>query len=506
MRRVYRVLFAELHPDRGAVRVLQEKPDDTWVPGVGVLQVDPFRSNASVWVVLDGLRRHSPETHFYVAMKVPKLDFAPGFYADAERERLTWIVIGGDEIDSPGLVPMGLLGGQMRWFRQLQGKGRFGLPLDAVVTAGSPGRAMGLSLNFSTGFREVPGICRHESSVSAQGVSEPWGAFKPAWRTRLMAATSMPIWHAFLTTEQKALWVKHVLAPNLSPAAREIVLEHSEICKNGLDVDEIDAIIGGMTWDRGRSVGVFTRVDAYKGTKESWELAGRLAATGRIDRINITTQHPSKGDPYPGEMPCIVDYRDSCSREDYLKTAARTAVAIVSSREGTSPIADVECALAGCVPLLPDREWIRVTWGVHGYRWIYPNHEVAAGMALKILDSNGAEGRYAREFAIKHFDQAACVDHFMGFVRRAADQACKVPLDAALAAERFPLGTPVRDSLEAIVAGGTASWESIRDGLYIPRDNFGVETIVSKNDVPELLWQLFNMRDDVNSAIPAFTR
>jgi len=209
--------------------------------------------------------------------------------------------------------------------------------------------------------RYIPAIARAESGYhpTRGNVMDFCGSIHGLPMSReMMAASCLGVRHVFLSESNKTAMMDLFWRPYMAPSVVRALEAASAVIPNGVpDTDQTR--LGLVDAPRGRTVGSFYAVKAGKGVPDLLRLYDSMAYN--TDRIYVTQgAHVSIDDFIKSDK---VDHRPGSKRDDFLKVAHTCAAAVWNSMGEGSPIAPVEAAFMGCVPIFPARDWF-INWDV----------------------------------------------------------------------------------------------------------------------------------------------
>ena len=502
-----RLLYGVLTVGSGEWSILKEpgdSPDD-----VGRMSVPfPYKS-ASTYVLMKDMLAVRPDLHITFVGKFGGWHGEkPGLYEDATNPRLAWVVVPknmADEIGPPYCA------GLTHYTSMFSDQTKGALPIDAVV-GDLPHYSKQMSLQMTAGKRVVPGIARHETACDSGGYLVSWG--KPgrdAWLGQVVAGLNLGQWHVFLSEWQRKVYFRKLMAPYLSASVLRRLMAESVVVENGIDLDLLDSLIeqeGGLSWDRGRTLGSFYRFGHEKGTPPVFEMFNKMMIAGQADRVVVTN---TKGDKIENVLKSGIagqwDYTPTCDRETYLRKAMQAAVAVYNSPGESSALCPVEAAYMGCVPLLPKRQWALDTFGRHDWPLIYSSMDEAHSMAMNVLDDYEKWGRRSREYVAEHHDVRKLGAVFLDHVQLIAQGQNKI---ASMTDQEFVEwcdGSRMIEAIDKLAAGRSeVSWAELVKAVPVPRDTLGMPVVVTHHDLPALMSRRTGFVDDCTGAVPTFRR
>lgn len=475
----------------------------------GRIKVGRLSRSASVHGLWMDILRACPDIHLYMAAESSVEVHECGVYADAEVERLSWVLL---PLKCTTRIDFASTSGSDRAFVPFQdsNNNRVPIPLD-IVTAEAPFIARHISLLLSHRSRLMPGCVRHESGYGPRGnIVEQWGAPGSNEFVRdAMVAAGLGIWHVFLSEDNmknySALFFRGVLSASM---VRKMT-ERSAVFRNGVDLSLAGEISESMDDNRGRAIGSFYRLSENKGTYEVLALYQKMAMAGQIDRATITwAKGESLEDGLPADnksIPDQFDFHPNCSRREYLEKASAVACAVFNSVNESSPICPVECAAVGCVPILPNRGWVKSM--APGLPLVYDSFDEVPGMITYAIEHQDELRPKAVEYATKHYDVNALGPAYTGHLKDiAAGQNRVERMVADGGFDEFCEGKYVSRLDEMVGDRKEVTWKEVISHVGIPRSRFGGPALLTHNDLPALMAHRYGFRDDLSGPLPIFRR
>ena len=462
--------------------------------------------SASVHALLSDMIRTVEGHHVYLLTIAPK-DIPPGLYKDSKLPRMTYVVCHPSDY-RVGFYPAHFFMDSVMYRFQYGGRNskHTALPLD-VICSGTPFSARRIMMQLASRVRDVPAVCRHESSYSPSGnVVEEWG--KPGNDQRLrrgVAAESLGIGHIFLSGKDRKNFCNLFIRPTYAATAHREWLDDSRVMPNGVDCDYVEGLRGKVRRTK-RTVGSFARPTKQKGTKDVLELYNRMAITGQINRAVVTWNRADDLATFMGVEPSgKFDFYPKCGREQYLKIAAECGCFISNSTNESSPFLVAECMAMGVVPILPQREWVDSMPG----RWelTYRTLEDAAKLVHMVFDDQAGWSKRAKAYAREHYD---AFDRCSTFITDLCHRAQLAGVFSQMNEAEFGKwcqGSKIVESLgELLVGRDSIGWYELFSKFKFPHTQMGGQVVLTHNDLPDLLRRKFGFVDDLDSAIPRFVR
>lgn len=469
------------------------------------------------WVVRDGcllnvcldLLSVRPQQYLYILGWFSGEGQPYGLYRDVDRPNVTWVYGSSKSLRDVGLAEMFQLDGA---FTPFQDGVKGALPLDALVGE-RPFVIRRASLQLSCHKRVVPGVVRHESAYSPRGnLGESWGQpERNLFVAEAASAAMLNLHHVLLSEPDRVYWRRLFLEPFLSPAYLRRMDEKSVVIRNGVDLTTLDSWMneaGGLKFDRGRSVGSFSRPTVLKGTAETLALYQKMSVANQVDRVVVTwPQAAPLAKALPEDNPTVpmhFEFHPSCSRKPYIQHAASVTCALWNSLAESSPFSAIECAYVGCVPILPRKEW--VTSLPEEWPLVYDSMEEAHKLVLTVLANPEPHIRRAREWAAKNFDVKVLGGRFLDHVEMLARKNNGV---LRMTDEKFAewrgKSRAVKDVVELFRGRDQVTWDEV-SRVTIVRDVFGRPFGVTHHDLPALVERVTGFHDDLSDALPVFRK
>ena len=498
-----RVLYVGIEARKGELSVVAGASKEH----LGRVRVSGCLSrSASIHSLLCDLINSNSTIHVYLLARFSAGDWLPGLYADDEQPRLTWLLVPTTECSFDTGIPAAF--GLDKHIRIFQDDAKMaGLPLDAVIGV-VPFMARRTALQLSSPKRTIPGVARHESSYGPTGnVVESWGRpGSDADVAERLTGESLGLHHVFLSEKDRKHYFNLFIRPYLSAASIKRLMDRSVVIRNGIDFATLDKWVeewGGETVERGRSVGSFSRPMAQKGTPDTLELYAKMAMVGQVDTVRVTWNRSTPLTDLLPSVPTQFEFYPNSSRKDYLKQAARTACAIFNSTNESSPFSLVECAALGCVPILPDREWVRDM--AEPWPLIFRSWDEAPKVVNMVLDDRQKWSLFAREYARRNYDVRVLGTRFIDHVRGLA--AAENLIDQKKDFDAWADGSKVVTKIDELFAGkDSVSWAELGKAQLIPRDTMGQPSLISHHDLPRLIEKRTGYVDDLLSPVPLFRK
>jgi len=371
------------------------------------------------------------------------------------------------------------------------------LPVDLFV-ATMPHGAREASALASTRNRRIPGLARCESGIHpAKGnMTEYVGTVNKSDASgEMFAGASLGIHHVFLSEADRDATVDLFWRPHLSSSALRGMFDRTRVIPNGVDLRAVEP----STLDRGRSVGSFYAVKDAKGTPKLLALYAQMFRAGQVDRVTVTQGADVDITPYTGGV--AMDHHPLCGRSDYLQHASMTACAVWNSDGESSPIAPVEAAAAGCVPIFPNRPWF-TQWDTGAWPLVYDSLDEVPGIVAMVLRNRDAWSERSIAWA-RRYDGAI---HGRAFMEHCANVATGHDLVARMSDEEFDrfMGGRYGGALRELFAReAPVEWADV---LTVPPPWAAGNALITPADTVSMIRRAFPAwKDDMNSPIPRWT-
>ena len=223
-----------------------------------------------------------------------------------------------------------------------------------------------------------PGVMDREAGDSFQGTMQ-------MVRTALGYAYGIPV---FLTPYEKERGIR-LAREYVSGSTLQMIDQDSIVAPVGIDVKGIDAIVDGVERNEKFTLFYGARLNAVKQPERIIEVYDYFYKYGRDIEIVITTgtQHL----PAVRFEKKVLKGRDflrikwACSREEYLKEAAKCHAFICWSTSEGFPVGFWEQMHLGLVGLFPNRNWA-VKQLPKGYKWVFSTKQEAYAMLMELAD------------------------------------------------------------------------------------------------------------------------
>lgn len=221
-----------------------------------------------------------------------------------------------------------------------------------------------------------PGVCDQEGGAS-------FGGDMQMVRTALGYAYGIPV---FLTPYERERAVR-LSAEYVSGSTIDMIYQDSIVAPVGIDVDGIDAVTKGIERSDRFTLFFGARMNAVKQPDRIIEIYDYFYKYGRDIDIVITTGTQ--------ELPAIKwkrkvkkgrDYlriKWACTREEYLKEAAKCHAFICWSTSEGFPVGFWEQMYLGLVGLFPNKKWATKQLPPE-YKWIFSTKQEAYAMLVEI--------------------------------------------------------------------------------------------------------------------------
>lgn len=503
MRLIYNILYLA----SGEVQVTK--------PYVGPLDVGRMRLTVespslytSVYGVVTDLIRSNPDVYIYMFARHKESEPFLGVFEDETVPRMAWVLIPASNMRLWTLPDVGGIDGAIDLFHS---RHRTALPIDAVI-GGNSFYARRPSVYLSFANRKVPGLARHESSYGPLGNAvESWGRpGKDQYMLDTMLASSLGIDHVFLNVSSKQCFFDLFFKNSLSPSMLRRLELRTTVLRNGIDTVLIDKWIeaeGGLKTDRGKSAGSFYALNANKGTADVLALYQKMAVAGQLDRVVVTwaaaTPLEEGLPPENKSVPSQFEFQPRCSRNLYLKKAMTVAAAIFNSRNEGGPIAPVEAAFVGCIPIVPNRPWVKAM--PPGWPFVYDTMDQAHSMLITAIEQQDKYRPLVREYAREHYSASVLGPAFMSIVR---EQVLKESRIRKMTDEEFlewNKNSPFAQALLELAANKSVLTWAEATSIARPATALG-DPLISSYDLPTFVERLTGMKDDLQHALPTFRR
>lgn len=469
----------------------------------GTIRLAPqLRHSASILAIWRDLQAALPgRAYLYmVAFTTAEAPFAdyegPACYADADHPGLAWILVpkAGASIFGGTAEGSGYESALLPFIER--GRGPF-IPIDAVIGY-MPHVVRRASVLMSFRTRRIPGVVRHETGYSDKGnVMELWGqVHRNGLYNEDMLAASLGCWHVFTSPASQTHYLNAFIRPYLKPSAVMEVMGRSSAVANPIDVDRIIGMVG-EAGARGRVVGSFLRPTAAKGVPELLEFYSALKIAGRVDDVIVTWNYP---------QPCEIEIFEShplCGRDEWIRHAGRCAAAVFNSHAEGSPVCMIEAMAAGCIPIIPNREWAQQLPFFASWPWKYDSLDEVEAMLVRLWPVQAQWAAKSQQIARAGFDSRTLGSRLLDAFEAPA-RACnpfEMKSNDELAA--WSDGSKIADSLRAAFAT-KSKWDEIWRAFQLPRDRLGQPSVACLADVPALARRLAGVVDTNLTFFPEY--
>lgn len=424
----------------------------------------------------------------------------PGVFLDIERRGVSWVFVSKaeDRMTGDGVYP---ISSNMGHFDPWVWWNKSCIPVD-VATGAVQHSPRDFSLRVSAKKRLLPSVSRFEAGYDPKigNVVDYYGSVnRTAFSGEMVAASSLGGYHVFLSEKDRDIVERLFWRPYLSHAMLKELMSRSKIIHNGVDLSYVRDSMGDVTIeDRIGRVGSFYAIKSGKGVEQVLGVYADMLRAKMIKKVVVTHSNAPVDIQSIAAIPDgFLEYHPLCKRAEYLGIAQTAAVAVWNSSGESSPIAPVETAYMGVVPVLPNREWF-TSWD--GGRWplVYDILDEVPGIIQFIMNNLAewsakakawAEGRDGAVFG-KMF-----VDHLQGIAKKHSTYATMSP-DRF---EKFCDGDYVKAIRALFSEKDVVQWSDVRR-IQLPGSRFGL--LAFPMDIPAIVGRVTGWEDDLSSPYP----